>query len=168
MPSIRSSVGHARRLLTRYRVEKPPVRVEEIARSLGIHVQLQDFPDEVSGALFRAPDHVVIAANSRHHRNRRRFTIAHELGHHLLHPDSPAYYDHEHQVGMHLRAKVSGTQWDSKEIEANRFAAELLMPRRLVLQAIGQASIADASSLAHLFEVSEQAMTYRLAELRFA
>jgi len=167
MPSIRSSVGYARRLLTRCRVEKPPVRVDQVARSLGIEVQLRDFPDEVSGALFRGPDHVVIAVNGKHHPNRRRFTIAHELGHHLLHPDSPAYYDREHQIGMHLRAKVAGTQWDSKEVEANRFAAELLMPRRLVLAAIGQTKIADASSLAELFEVSEQAMTYRLAELRF-
>ena len=168
MPSIRSSVGYARRLLTRCRVEKPPVDVEKMARGLGIDIQLQDFPDEVSGALFRGPDRVVIAANANHHRNRRRFTVAHELGHHLLHPDSPAYYDREHQIGMHLRARVAGMQWDSKEVEANRFAAELLMPRRLVLAAIGQAEITDAGSLAEIFEVSEQAMTYRLAELRFA
>jgi len=167
MPSIRSSVGYARRLLTRCRVEKPPVDVENMARGLGIDIQFQDFPDEVSGALFRGPDRVVIAANANHHRNRRRFTVAHELGHHLLHPDSPAYYDREHQIGMYLRAKVSGTQWDSKEVEANRFAAELLMPRRLLLEAIKREGDVDADSLARLFEVSQQAMTYRLAEIRF-
>ena len=48
-------------------------------------------------------DHIVAAG-----RNRQRFTIAHELGHFMLHHESPAHYDHEKQVGLHFRAKMTG------------------------------------------------------------
>jgi Zn-dependent peptidase ImmA (M78 family) len=135
---------------------------------LNVQVTFEEFPIDISGALFRGRDQVVIAANKTHHEHRQRFTIAHELGHYLLHPDSPAYYDREREIEMHFRARMAGTEWDPKETEANRFAAELLMPRRFLLQAISQGGDLDARSLSTLFEVSEQAMTYRLAELRLA
>jgi Zn-dependent peptidase ImmA (M78 family) len=163
----RWAAGYARRLATKFRVHQPPVRVEELAEHLGIEIRREEFPDDISGALFRGEGRALIAINRSHHSNRQRFTIAHELGHYLLHPDSPANYDAKHQVGVHFRGKTRNGEWDSKEIEANRFAAELLMPRRMILAAMDDIrGDLDASGLAHLFEVSEEAMTYRLAELR--
>jgi len=53
-----------------------------------------------------------------------------------------------------------------KEVEANRFAAELLMPRRMIIDAIVRSGAAEASELARQFKVSEEAMTYRLADIR--
>jgi len=144
------------------------VNVDDIARHFGVDVREEAFPDDISGALHRGPERAVIAVNSTHHQHRRRFTIAHELGHFLLHHDAPSYYDQAQQVGLHFRARVTGTTWDPKEVEANRFAAELLMPRRLLLARVGDSVGVDAAQLAAEFNVSTQAMTSRLAELRFA
>ena len=165
---VRWATGYARRLITELGIKGPPVNVNQIARHFGVDVREEVFPDDISGALHRGPVRAVIAVNSTHPLHRRRFTVAHELGHFLLHHDAPAYYDHQHQVGVHFRARVTGTTWDPKEVEANRFAAELLMPRRLLLARVGDREAVDAAELADEFNVSPQAMTYRLAELRFA
>jgi Zn-dependent peptidase ImmA (M78 family) len=163
----RWATGYARRVITELGIEAPPVKVEEIALHYGVEIKEEFFPDDISGALHRGPERAVIAVNKGHHAHRRRFTIAHELGHFLLHRDAPSYYDQKHQVGLHFRAKVTNTKWDPKEIEANRFAAELLMPRRLVLARVGDSVEVNAAKLAAEFNVSPEAMTYRLAELRF-
>ena len=83
-----------------------------------------------------------------------------------MHPNSAAYYDQKHEIGVLFRATPDSPVWDSREVEANRFAAELLMPRRMVIAAIQRAGAAEASRLASQFEVSEEAMTYRLADIR--
>ena len=165
---MRWATGSARRLISQFDLSKPPINVRELAARLKVDVQLKEFPDEVSGALYRGRERSVIAVNAGHVATRQRFTIAHELGHFMLHHDSPAHYDREKQVGVHFRAKATGAAWDSKEIEANRFAAELLMPRKLLIARVGDSAEFDAAQLAEEFEVSPEAMTYRLAELRFA
>ena len=166
MARLRWATGYARRVISRARITAPPVNVQRIAEAYGVEVIEESFPDDISGALHRGREQSVIAVNKGHHENRQRFTIAHELGHYLLHADSPAYYDHEHQVGVHFRASTAAGNWDVKEVEANRFAAELLMPRRMIIEAIQRSGAAEASTLAKLFEVSEEAMTYRLADIR--
>ena len=163
----RWATGYARRVISQLRINETPVPIDRVAKHFGVEIREEAFPDDISGALHRGPDRAVIAVNGNHHPHRQRFTIAHELGHFLLHQDAPAYYDQQHKVGLHFRAKVTGTKWDPKEIEANRFAAELLMPRRLVLARVGDSLEVDAAQLAEEFNVSPEAMTYRLAELRF-
>ena len=163
----RWATGYARRVITQLNVKNPPVDVEEIARRYKVVIKDEAFPDDVSGALHRGAEGAVIAVNRAHHPHRRRFTIAHELGHFLLHQDAPAYYDPKNQVGLHFRAKVTGATWDPKEVEANKFAAELLMPRKLLEARVRASAEVDAAELAAEFNVSPEAMTYRLAELRF-
>ena len=164
----RWATGYARRLISELGITEAPVKVEDIAARFGVVVSEEQFPEDVSGALHRGPDRTVIAVNKTHHEHRRRFTIAHELGHYFLHRDAPAYYDPKNQVGSHFRARVTGAEWDPKEVEANRFAAELLMPRKLVRDRVVASTELDAAKLAEEFNVSPEAMTYRLAELRFA
>ena len=83
-----------------------------------------------------------------------------------MHRDAAGYYDQGHLIGVHFRATPDGSNWDAKEIEANRFAAELLMPRHMLIEAIQRSGEAQASDLARQFEVSEEAMTYRLTDIR--
>jgi Zn-dependent peptidase ImmA (M78 family) len=162
----RMAAGAARRLLTKLQIASPPVDVEGVARRLGIKVQEEEFPDTLSGALVRSDEgKAFIAVNKAHHRHRRRFSIAHELAHFVLHQDAAGYYDQKHKIGVHFRA-AKGGNWDAKEVEANRFAAELLMPRRMIIDAIVRSGEAEASALARQFDVSEEAMTYRLADIR--
>ena len=91
---------------------------------------------------------------------RRRFTIAHEVGHHLLHSDGvkvlcrPADLDQADDAGR------------AKERQANRFAAELLMPEPLVREHAESAG-ADATALARTFDVSPIAMAFRLVNLGY-
>jgi Zn-dependent peptidase ImmA (M78 family) len=103
-----------------------------------------------------------------HAPTRRRFTIAHELGHFLLHRNEELHVDERFPIGF--RSELSSKALDAAEIEANQFAAELLMPSTLLIDHVRSlSSIGDAetavSQLAHLYEVSEQAMTIRLSAL---
>ena len=109
----------------------------------------------------------MIGVNRSDHPNRRRFTVAHELGHYVLH-DRDAYVDKGYCVNFRDLDSGSGTK--SEEIEANRFAAALLMPQAMVRRAFDNLAFElagpnddELSALARQFGVSTQAMAYRLA-----
>ena len=144
-------------------------RVEPVARHLDAQLVEERLDRSVSGLLYRDGDHVVIGVNSTHAERRRRFTIAHELGHLVLHKGRPLVVDH---VRINFRDANSSTASDLEEIQANAFAAELLMPRDQVITNAKKAlagQVANEESvirdLADGFEVSEQAMEYRLVNL---
>jgi Zn-dependent peptidase ImmA (M78 family) len=165
VPKIEALV---RRLL--HGVTNPPIPVEEIARKLGAEVRYIPFEGkgEVSGMLFRDAAQKLIGVNSLHHPNRQRFTIAHEIGHLLLHKGEAIHVDKT--LFVNLRDSASSQAIDDDEIEANRFAAELLMPREMLLgdlrdQAIDLEGDEDLLSLARRYKVSMQALTFRLANL---
>lgn len=162
----------ARRLMQRLGPPTAPVDVEAIARELGVRVEFQaSDDDELSGCIVSVPGGAVIGVNRDQARTRQRFTIAHELGHYVLHRRQLA--------DVHLQRGYRASQGDDPtEIEANAFAAELLMPRALVeasLRDRGHGSGLDAESgdtdvireLAREFDVSEQAMTIRLVNLGY-
>lgn len=151
-------------LLCQLGVTKAPVEVFEVARSLGVRVQMEWADDEVSGALYRDDGNgAIIGVNGRHHPNRQRFTVAHEIGHLVLH-DEPVFVDH-----VFRRDQVSSEAVDPLEIEANGFAAALLMPKEFVMHAVQSRKPPLRSDvverLADDFQVSSQAMTFRLERL---
>jgi Zn-dependent peptidase ImmA (M78 family) len=146
-----------------------PVPVEKIAAMLGVAIVVETLDRNVSGLLFRRGDNRAIGVNSAHPMVRQRFTIAHELGHLRLHPGKELILDH---VRLNLRDDTSSLGTDSEEREANAFAAELLMPRaevvggvRRVLDRGGTTDARFIADLAGLFDVSEQAMEFRLVNL---
>lgn len=151
-------------------IQAPPVPVEDIARHLGCQISYEPLDADVSGLLFRDDERRVIGVNSRESRLRQRFTIAHELGHLLLHRGRPLIV--EKLVLMNARS-TKNVASASEEREANRFAASLLMPARLVQEhakhLIGdQSPVSDrwlVEQLAKHFQVSAQAMEYRLVNL---
>lgn len=55
---------------------------------------------------------------------------------------------------------------DDKDVEANMFASELLMPRKFIARALAENPEHTASTLAKLFDVAEVDMTRRLIYLR--
>jgi Zn-dependent peptidase ImmA (M78 family) len=155
-------------------VTAPPVPVEEIARKLGATLVFEHFDADVSGALVRDARAVVIGVNAAHPRTRQRFTIAHEIGHLRLHQGRPMFVDHA--VRIDRRDGTASRGVDVEEVAANRFAAEMLMPEEMIRDAVVQlsavrerlASAAIVARLAKKFDVSEQAMDYRLANLGLA
>ena len=110
----------------------------------------------------------IIGVNSLHHPNRQRFTIAHELGHLELHREMITSNIHvDKNFPALMRDTTSATGTEQIEIQANQFAAELLMPRDLIDKAMEgkQFDIDDdgpIEELAKKFKVSKQALEYRI------
>lgn len=163
------AIQEARDLLKRHAIAQPPVLVEELAKQLGVRLAFERMDGEISGMLVRDParNMVVMAINSSHPGTRQRFTIAHELGHLLLHQGSPVFVDRAVRVDFRDLNAASGHH--RHEIEANAFGAELLMPEDLMLSAVrrraGLADEAMVSELSERFRVSRLAMENRLTNL---
>jgi Zn-dependent peptidase ImmA (M78 family) len=157
----------AQKLLKHYG-ETLPVNVAEIAQACGISIRMEKLEDTVSGMLVIKGNKVTIGVNANHHHNRQRFTIAHELGHYLLHKGaSGVFFD---EALMFFRNKLSSEGTQAQEIEANAFAAELLMPESLLkeqiaIQPIDAFDDAAVLRLAAQFGVSTQALIIRLTKL---
>ena len=154
--------------------KKPPIDVDQVAKRLGLKVVHLDLGDDVSGLLISKGDSTVIAVQKSDPPNRRRFTVAHEIAHfHLKHQFKLG--DHVHVDRGHLvtpRNSRSSTGEDLKEIEANQFAACLLIPSKLLQERINSLKVKSLrddqiTKLAGEFTVSEQAMTIRLSSLGF-
>lgn len=162
-----------KRLLKERRVRSAPVDVAAIAKSLGIEVQQATGEDDISGFLYRDRSHdiAIIGVNSDHSSTRQNFTTAHELGHFLLHDFDEVHIDRQFKVWLRSEASSEGT--DVEEKEANLFAAELLMPADFLskdIEEIGTIDLEDEEvikELAQQYEVSQQAMTFRLAYLGY-
>jgi Zn-dependent peptidase ImmA (M78 family) len=155
----------ASELLEKTGVSQLPISVEKIARDLGAEIQYEAFEGEVSGMLYRGEGQTLIGVNSTHGVTRQRFTLAHECAHLLLHKG--VFIDRLVRVNWR-----DGTS-DTEEVQANAFAAELLMPRKLMQREIERLiarsrQIAPEQLIAELaetFRVSQEAMRYRLVNL---
>ena len=159
----------AEQLLREAGIVAPPVPVEQLAERMGALVRYVPFDGQMSGLLHRSENgnRVVIGVNSRHPTVRQRFSIAHELGHLALH--EPAFQIDQHAFVSFRNSKSSGAS-DPREIEANQFAAALLMPEALLTACVEQLGenpdVEDSiRRLAQRFDVSTQAMSIRLTSL---
>ena len=147
---------------------EPWVDVRKIVDACGIKPVPHDPGDEdLSGFLLRNPEDnsVILGVNSTHSKNRQRFTIGHELGHHFLHSNS-VHVDGRYQV-MNRDAKSKEGN-NTQEIEANFFAGELLVPEQMLradIEKIGQLDVEDevvVKKLAKRYRVSTQVIARRL------
>jgi hypothetical protein len=159
-------------LLESYNLMSSPVKVNKLIGKLGIELAEVDLGDEISGVL------VVENGKARigYHGNcktRNRFTLAHELGHYILHVNNKNELFVDNVKVMYRKQAASRIQ-KMQEIEANSFAAALLMPRKLIKQKIDKLKdefffLTDEEiieSLSNDFKVSTTAMTYRLINLK--
>ncbi len=116
-------------------------------------------------------DRFVIFINESDSDNRKRFTLAHELGHFFLHwedikwemtVDDTSHMWIDKSENFRFRSKVV-TKWSDEEQEANLFAAELLMPEDAIREAWEVTQ--DLTKLSEIFSVSITAITYRLINI---
>jgi Zn-dependent peptidase ImmA (M78 family) len=163
------------KLLVKAGVKKPGFNVEKLATYLGATITEVEAEDDISGAIVREGNSINIGVNAKHHANRRRFTIAHEIGHLVLH-DAEAQVDHGYGHTTHrgprlaaFRDRVSSEATNPREIEANRYAAALLMPVQFLEKSIKKQPMPlrekEVQKLASEYDVSTQAMTYRLTNV---
>lgn len=139
-----------------------PVKLAAMARELGLVVKAATLSPGISGEIRPDPErpgHFIIRVSRHDSPERQRFTVAHEIGHYLLHRD---------QIGDGISddALYRSSLSDRREAEANRIAADVLMPEGLLREWLRRAEILGVEDkVAYLkehFEVSEAAMKIRL------
>lgn len=146
-----------------------PLPVVAIARDLGLEVfETPKLEDNQSGAIQKEGDQYVIYINDRHPATRKRFTIAHEIAHYILHKDkldqgdihvdeiAQPFNNGENRVRLLQRAhRVLTAEERVMETEANKLAAEILMPESLFRAAYEKTN--SIEEVAKLFGVSQAA-----------
>lgn len=159
-------------LLEKLSLNYAPVPIKNIIKKLDIGLKPDELGEEISGLLVIENNRAVIGYNSEESIVRQRFTMAHEIGHFVLHCDKNA----KNQLfvdSIMYRKNFSSESEKRREMQANTFAASLLMPRKLVVTNFDElvetgGNLTDEDiiyELSSLFKVSSIAMTYRLINL---
>lgn len=157
---------------------KPPIDVDEIAKMLNIKVitAADNNNPFIIGKIEFDNDNPVVTINpyENSYGPRRRFTLAHEIAHYCMHSDKTSGF-----VDTRKEMSRSGAYWDEHESEANTFAAQLLMPKTLLIkeanklienykQEFNGEKIPSKYFIDHMssvFDVSTPAMEYRLKNI---
>lgn len=122
-------------------------------------VYVDDMSPDMSGALRNDNGIWTIYVNKKHSQNRQRYTIAHEFGHYCLHRG----FTNDFEDTTFFRKEKD---WTSIEYDANQFAADLLMPKESVENALDN-DIITIKGLSEAFGVSMIAMRNRLLSLNY-
>ena len=167
MPRTKASIEEsAVNTLHQHGLYSIPVDPVVLANTLGIKVNNAKFSEPTLAAMLaKRGSNVWILLDESGSPSRKRFSIAHELGHHFLHLDSDGEIVDRNADLFRISEYSSSelTPERRREIEANQFAAALLMPESLVRQTWPDYS--SVSEMAKLFQVSEESMGYRVASL---
>jgi Zn-dependent peptidase ImmA (M78 family) len=167
-PDPEGARAAAQRLIQEFGVKGPPVPVERIIKSRNIVLQYAPLEEDLSGLAYIKDGVGIIGVNALHHPNRQRFSAAHELAHHELHADHIRNEVHVDKTFKVLRRDDLAAQGvDPLEIDANAFAAELLMPQAFLAAAVDPSGLdldddARIEALARKFRVSTSALRFRL------
>jgi Zn-dependent peptidase ImmA (M78 family) len=153
-----SPVQHAQELRFELGL-RGPIDIMKVAESLCIDAY-EEALDSVDGLLLRAHGKAIIIINSRcSYETRKRFTIAHEIGHFYM----------PHHSGEHFQctaADIARYRSENKfEREANEFASELLLPFREVDKALNHPpSMSTIRGIADLYGTSMTATAVKVAK----
>lgn len=156
-------------LTTNDMFEEGALNLKKVASKVGINQILRaDFEsDGVSGLLRKEGDSWNIYVNASDSPQRRRFTIAHEIGHLLsfkFSSHSKAALDAQNEISDNAYLQRTG-EINPVESEANAIAAKLLMPKQEVIGMHKEGKTVE--EMAQRFQVSESAMSVRLNSLGF-
>lgn len=166
--SIQFIKKQADAILSELNITNLPVKIEDVAKKIGLRILPFAFDDDISGVLVIEDGQGIIGYNQNESRVRRRFTIAHECAHYALHKEHSSMFM-DKGFNAIFRSRQSGLTEETQilEREANTFAAYILMPDHLLKKEIDQidfdlGSEDDIKNLAKIFDVSSQAMYYRI------
>lgn len=149
---LRRNHAKADDLLAGFEVAYPPVDIEKMARRMGVEIRSsQDLGSSGMLEIDEEATHAVIHVRRDHVAWRQRFTVAHEIGHLMLHSGPKHFRD----------ITFAGTP---EEAAANRYAADLLMPLWMLEPLVLQRGV-NARYFAQVFQVSEEAINVRLGLL---
>jgi len=161
-PDFKKAEASALKVLEENFITSWPVPVEELIEFQGLGLILSEFTDgEISGVIDLNKKYLYI--NSSDSSQRQRFTIAHELGHWILHRPELAANE---EIAVLYRRPLGTVENNVLEQEANCFAANLLVPEVMLRRAIKQVNDksgneASDAHLAKIFNVSRSVIGYR-------
>ena len=149
-----------------YSFDTLPVNIEQIIKDHNIILREESLPGDVSGVLDTRKKPIILVCK-KDPPVRKRFTMAHELGHFLFHARQPSVYM---DTKTFFRNSISSEGKHMEEKQANRFASELLMPTNILLNVFDEnTSFSNDSDdediihrLADKFEVSISAFVFKL------
>jgi Zn-dependent peptidase ImmA (M78 family) len=167
---LESIERRAEKLLRDSRAWRVPIPIERVSDKLNLATYASAQGEGISGVLVVEGKRGAVGYNPTHPLVRRRYTIAHEIGHYVMHVKASAQQSLFVDRYVAFRDDQSSEGKDWQEVEANAFAAALLMPELLVREEIRKQGFDlddedDLSSLAKNFRVSTSAMSYRLVNL---
>jgi Zn-dependent peptidase ImmA (M78 family) len=146
-----------------------PVNIEAIIRGLGIEVRKDaDLPPNISGQIKRIGDRYEISSAKGEHYYRQRFSLAHELGHYVLHRSLIGQGVDDNKK---YRSTAEGDFYNTfieldHERQANSFAASILIPENLLKEKLNDLTrypmVELVPRLYKAFQVSRSAMEWRL------
>lgn len=154
--------------------EKAPINIYQIIESKKIIIKEYPFDEDISGVLIidkiNQKNTIGVNLNQNSFDARKNFTLAHELGHFVLHNDiSNTFVD---KIFFRKKSEGYTTKEEKIEREANYFAANILMPEHLIqkeIESLNNDFLFDEENivegLAQKFLVSKPAMLYRLINL---
>jgi hypothetical protein len=155
---LRRARAAAERLARQIRIRAPEdIALEDIAWMFGARVEHGDLPG-AHARLARIGDRAVIRVSTRvADPGAQRFSIAHEIGHMVL----------GHETSAPEAVCEPTPRGDTREAEANAFAAELLMPEVLVRRRceVSPVSFEVVRELARDYQVSLLSAALRFVEL---
>jgi len=156
-PDYKKAKQEAIKLLDKFGYASPAIDPAKICKDLGIRVYFAKFTgedDKISGFFYGEKNEIYV--NEEEYPQRQTFTIAHELGHKIMHEEW--LNSSEYKVLLRNSLNISD---DPKEKEANCFAANLLVPKFMLDKYYKIASIEE---LATLFMVSVPVIRYRIKD----
>lgn len=143
----------ARKLLKETNLSIPPISLGKIILHLQMEKDLavqpvEDFGEKISGVIVMIEDSTTIGFNKKQHWYRRRFTIAHEIGH------------------LQMNTTCAGIEEalldnSATETDANEFAAELLMPLMCLKQDFKN-GIKNIDDLSERYRMSKEAIGWKI------
>ena len=133
-----------------------PVPIKEIAKNYNIDITEVVDLKEKSGSIEKKGENYLIKINIFDSLQRQRFTTAHILGHYFMHKKD--IENKKLTINRMYRSKLPL----SKEVEANRFAANLLIPLEKISEIIDKKRAKTISELAEKFFVSRITIAIRL------
>jgi Zn-dependent peptidase ImmA (M78 family) len=138
-----------------------PCLLTAVEERAGLPVLVAALPDGLAGVCVRDDDRTVLWVNGTQVRARQRFTLAHELGH--------ARCGHDGRMPVETIATLNGGTTSPYEVEANAFAAELLVPA-FAFERLGVAepTLEEVAVIAAHYGVSATMVVIRFGQLGLA
>lgn len=155
-----TQLNHAEQALQELGIERPQeIDLEAIAYTLGVRIKYRSL-DGCEARIIGNEASAIITVNSRSSHTRRRFSIAHELGH---------WRYHRGKILVCRSEDIGRSDWSvtSPERVADGYAADLLMPWYLLTPLAKQSpklTFQFVRKLAEIFDVSPEAMAIRLVD----